>query len=742
MTIPYAFRNKIRQRKLGPGDDAPVVALPPLARLWVLRILTALGGHREFINRHDYTANDDAIARALGLPHWIDGESEDEEESRDKKKVRLGGRQAELRALCRAAEEESASIEAPPLLSQNVRRLAQLAGLTTLDERILVFAVLVRSERVLQNACGYLGDMNVEQFFSSLSTVLDLSPAEARSALKGDGALMRSGLLTLKSRSYQEGLHEWLGLLSSDFATQMTLEQADPVNLLRGRVSLAAPGHLQLVDYAHIQKSLDVLNPYLQQAAATQRKGVNIYIHDAPGTGKSQLARALAAALGCELFEVACEDDEGAPAKRAERLQAYRAAQSFFGQRKALIVFDEAEDVFSSGMDFFFSLFGNGKGGEAGKDKGWINRMLENNPLPALWLSNSSHLDPAFMRRFDMVFELPVPPKVQREKIVRAACGGMMDDASASQVVKALAEVETLAPAVVTRAASVVQAVQARHEAQGEHFSAAQKAQVLEQLISNTLEAQGHKAIKKHDPNRLPEVYDPTFIRADADLAAIADELKRNRVNGNASARLCLYGPPGTGKTAYGRWLAEQLDMPLIVKRASDLLSMWVGEAEKNIAAAFREAERENAILLIDEVDSFLQDRRNASKSWETTMVNEMLTQMESYAGIFIASTNLMQGLDQAALRRFDLKVKFDYLLPEQALELLRRHCTQMGLAAPGDADIAVMSRLTNLTPGDYAAVARQHRFRPYKAATQLVAALQGESAIKEGAPKGMGFLQ
>ena len=81
---------------------------------------------------------------------------------------------------------------------------------------------------------------------------------------------------------------------------------------------------------------------------------------------------------------------------------------------------------------------------------------------------------------------------------------------------------------------------------------------------------------------------------------------------------------------------------PLLVRRASDLLSMFVGEVEKNIARAFREAEDDGALLLIDEVDSFLQDRRGAQRSWEVTQVNEMLTQMEGFAGVFIASTNLL----------------------------------------------------------------------------------------------------
>src|SRR5690606_31926520 len=117
---------------------------------------------------------------------------------------------------------------------------------------------------------------------------------------------------------------------------------------------------------------------------------------------------------------------------------------------------------------------------------------------------------------------------------------------------------------------------------------------------------------------------------------------------------------------------------------------------------AFRQAEQQGALLLIDEVDSFLQDRRKAQRSWEASMVNEMLTCMESFPGVFIASTNLIDGLDQAALRRFDLKVKFDFLRHEQAWELLCRHCARLGLPAPPVCLQANMRKLDRLTPGDY----------------------------------------
>jgi len=323
------------------------------------------------------------------------------------------------------------------------------------------------------------------------------------------------------------------------------------------------------------------------------------------------------------------------------------------------------------------------------------------------------------------VIELPVPPKAQREQILQSYCADLL---SRAQIAR-MAEVPTLAPAVVARASAVVRTI-------SQELGAEKSTSALELLISSTLEAQGHAPLAQNNPDRLPEIYAPRFIHANADLTAIAQGLTTT-----GTGRLCLYGPPGTGKTAYARWIAEQLGAPLLVKRASDLMSMWVGENEKNIASAFKQAKEDGAVLLIDEVDSFLQDRRNAQRSWEVSLVNEMLTQMESYSGVFIASTNLMNNLDQAALRRFDLKVKFDFLRLEQAWDLLCSYCTQIALNPPTNDLQARLTRLKNLTPGDFAAVMRQHRFRPIKSPAILIEALESECAIKEGAKQTMGFV-
>jgi SpoVK/Ycf46/Vps4 family AAA+-type ATPase len=672
-------------------------------RLWMLRILVPLSAYRKFIIQRHYSG--DEIAEALGLASWK-GTQGQESSPRDIL--------SELREQHLQVELKRASARLPASLVGNIKHLSRLADLNEAECRILEFAICIHGDSLLNDACDMLGMLSTENAHRALSVILGLPKAAVRKALAPRGILAQSGLVSMAGAS--GSLPRKLDMLSSDFPDAMLTPQTDPLNLLRDTIRKAGKAQLKLDDYTHIQPSLEIALPYLRHALTNGQQGVNLLIHGRPGTGKSQLARTLAKALKHDLFEVSHESKKGEPINGEQRLRALLASHVFLSKRRALLVFDEAEDAFDGG-DLRST---------AQQHKAWINRMLEKNPVPTLWLSNNiSGMDPAFIRRFDMVFELPVPPRQQRTKILRSYCKGLLD----KQQIARIAELEHLAPAVVAKASHVVHAVR-------DDISAERTASAMRQLIDNTLQAQGFPSLSQGEADRPPDIYDPAFIHADADLASVAYGLGAAR-----NGRLCLYGPPGTGKTAYGRWLARQLDMPLLVKRASDLISKYVGESEQNIAAAFQQAERDNALLLIDEVDSFLQDRRKAQRSWETSMVNEMLTRMESFPGVFIASTNLLDGLDQAALRRFDLKVKFDFLRPAQAWELLCRYCTHLKLQPPAIALQPAMQKLDRLTPGDFAAVARQHRFRPLATPAMLVAALQAECAVKERISRPIGFL-
>lgn len=735
-----------RSRKQTP--DPSVEALPEgqLIRLWALRALLLLGGYRDFIQTHGY--RDDELAQFLQLRHGMEagpdgetlqlaaeiGKHRDSQLLASAFGIKPDAREAEdlclafspvtafaeLRQRHQVAERRAASAKCPAVLARNVAMLAGMLHLNEVECRVLEFAVLLHTNPLLEQVCSTIGGITMLRLRHALSVILKLEPTQIEAALSRQSTLLNAGLLSV-DRSLNSSMAAKLDLLSYGFADLMLSDALEPLDILRDIITRCSPAHLDFSDYQHLQRELGILRPYLKRTVAARQSGVNILMYGSPGTGKSQLGRLLAADMGLELFEISSENSDGDPIDASRRLRAHRTAQAILGNRSTMLLFDELEDVFADGNNLF------GEKSTAQKHKAWINRMLEGNPVPTLWLSNNVQcMDPAFVRRFDMVIELPVPPLSQRRRIVAQAAGDLLPPAA----VERIATSEKLAPALISRAISVVQRIQG-------DLPADQIPGAVEWMVSATLQAQGHAAIKRQDANRLPDFYDPAFINTSDDLAGIAEGLKHTR-----SGRMCLYGPPGTGKTAFGRWLAEQLEIPLSVKRASDIMSMWVGGTEQNLARAFREAEDEGALLLIDEVDSFLQDRRTARQSWEVSGVNEMLTQMEAFSGVFIASTNLMTGLDQAALRRFDLKLKFDFLRHDQAWAMLEQQCHALGLPAPEAALHGRMSKLARLTPGDFAAVARQHRFRPFASPCALVSALEDECVLKEGGTRTtMGFV-
>lgn len=680
-----------------------------LVRLWLLRLLIPMGLHRKFITRRG--VQDDAIAAALDILEWVGIDPDDFDAE---------ALLTELRRQHRLAERSAHRTHPPKELTNNVEQLANLVGLSETDQRILEFAIIIHTNSVLDDSADWLGMLSSIKAADVIAELLSLPQKNVRDSLSSQGALARTGLLKL-DKSCSSRLRSKMDLISENFADSMLSTTLDSLDTLLNDVATRpAPPALNLDDYEHIRESLDILLPYLKRCQEEQRIGVNIFLHGAPGTGKSQLASVISRELGSDLYEIVGNDSDGDPVNGERRLRAFRFAQSFLAGHGKLVLFDEVEDVFNDGDTFF------GRKSTAQTRKAWINRMLENNPVPALWLSNSIDcLDPAFVRRFDMLIELPVPPRRQREQILRLACADLLPE----QAISRISSVEALTPGVVTRAVRVVKTIRPDLPEGGE-------TPAIEHLISATLVAQGHSPLRKADATDLPAHYDPAYLNVDQNLTAIAEGITRSR-----SARMCLYGPPGTGKTAYGRWLAEQLGTPLHARRASDILSKYVGGTERNLARVFREAEHDGAVLLLDEVDSFLQDRGSAQRSWEVTGVNEMLTQMESFSGVFIASTNLMSGLDTAALRRFDLKLAFGYLKPDQAWRLFCQECEGLNLPTPEPSLKTRLAHVTHATPGDFAAIRRQHLFNPLASPVDMIAALEAECSLKHPTSQPIGFL-
>ena len=170
------------------------------------------------------------------------------------------------------------------------------------------------------------------------------------------------------------------------------------------------------------------------------------------------------------------------------------------------------------------------------------------------------------------------------------------------------------------------------------------------------------KEEEKPEPKPKKVKFDYKMVNCNQDLKELTEKLKASNTK---QYGMLLYGVSGSGKSHYAQWLAQELKMPFIKKRCSDLIDKFVGESEKRIRDAFEEARKKKAVLLFDEADSFLFDRKYADREHEVMSVNEFLTQMEDHPYPFIMTTNLKDKIDKASLRRFVFKIKYDYMKPE-----------------------------------------------------------------------------
>ena len=490
------------------------------------------------------------------------------------------------------------------------------------------------------------------------------------------------------------------------------------LSLIQRDISPAADFHDQLLGavttqtlpweaFAHLGQEAEIAASVLRAALAGRQPGVSILLYGPPGTGKTSFAATLAARAGASLRPVTEADEFGSEPERQERLAGLRIAQRLATPGDTLLLFDEAEDLFTN----------RGSGFERPPTRVFLHRLLEQVRVPMIWTANDiGALGPAVLRRMTMCLELRVPNLATRAQLWRRMGeteGVVLADADTTR----LARLVPAAPAVASTA------LRATRLAGG----GAETARIIVEGIARAV--QGGALLP---PEQEPDTtYDPALINADCDLDALTEDLLRP--GAPRATSFLLSGPPGAGKSAWVRHLAGRMGMPVLQKRASDLLNPYLGGTEQNIAGAFAEAKEAQAFLVFDEADSLLFERAGAVRGWEISLVNEMLTWMEQHPLPFACTTNLAERLDRASLRRFLIKMRFDWLMPAQARLAFKGF---FNVAPP-----AALDELRALTPADFALVRRRAALgRKRSNASALLALLATESDGRPQARLPIGF--
>ena len=468
----------------------------------------------------------------------------------------------------------------------------------------------------------------------------------------------------------------------------------------------------------------------------------NILLYGAPGTGKSSFAKSLAKELGRTIFQIRQGDEDGNNMKPQTRMIGIQMCNTQENPDSGIMLIDEADELLRSktGGQGLFGMFGFESGSGGGRtEKGIMNTLLDEMRLPTIWIANTSpfEMDESVRRRFDYSIRFDRLNTRQREMIWRnqVAKHGLEELVPPQKSDDFAAKYETDAGGISGVLANVKRMAKSPDE--------------IDSLVDTLMEPYCKLMGLKRGSGTLPAKdysLDGLAIKGSVKLDKIV-KAARNFIDTRFSCddedrprmNILLFGPPGTGKTEFVKYLGKTLGRKVSALKGSDLISCYVGDTEKRIAEAFRQAKTDRSILFLDEIDGLLQDRAGASHSWELTQVNELLQQMENFDGIMVAATNFAKNLDPATMRRFTYKIEFGYLDDYGKKRFFERFFK----TTLAEEEEKALSLLNNLAPGDFRTV-RQQMFYLGDEATNKdrIDALKDECSRKkeEKPPSRIGF--
>lgn len=542
-------------------------------------------------------------------------------------------------------------------------RFHEIARMFSLDERTLSIFAFLAFYRTYND---FFSRNNIKDshLYKLIKQLFHISEYDLQRLIALDGPLAKKGLTVAKEGPARSGFESEINTAIYNYLCEYSSTPYD-----ERIMSDARPGRFDVASFEIPGTDVQIFKKLVA------RKGPsNILLYGPPGAGKTEFA--LAASAGSRPLVFKAGD--------AKAIEQFAIALTVSAFTNRTLIVDEADQLLITMNSFFFTA-------TSGQKK-LVNELLDNSMGKCIFISNSiKFIDPSTLRRFHQIIRFPELIGVQRKKMWNVIASHHQLDVEKQQIDQYVSRYK-VTPGIINLAVENAKAMD------GENQEV-----IITRTIENYLKACGEKIQKVPDPSTAPP-FDMSLLNVDIsddELQLVVEPyIENNELPGTA---LLFWGPPGTGKSAVGRHLAERIGYEFMYRRMSDLLSPYVGENEQNIASMFEEASKISTVLMIDEADSLMRNRRTAVRGWESSLVNEFLSQLEAAQGIVICTTNLLDDLDPAALRRFPWKIGFKTL----PMEAVRRAC-RLYFPDQFEADDPSPELSAGLTLGDFGAVHRK----------------------------------
>jgi SpoVK/Ycf46/Vps4 family AAA+-type ATPase len=592
-------------------------------------------------------------------------------------------------------------------IQKNLMVLKKMFSLTQQETEFCIFVYIISNYEALENF--FVDHLECQKFHGRkyLTNILALTPGQLNDIL--GGTLEKIGLFEM-DRHYLRLEDGFQGLFEN------TSAQVVSKNFFSRIPHSTLPLEHHFAGKEQTEHILKLLEEKLKTST-------HILLYGPPGTGKTSFAYGLAKRLGIPAYGIVRGEENTTKNRRAAILACLNMANTGQG---SLILVDEADNILNTRFSWFMR-------GET-QDKGWLNDLLEEPGSRMIWITNRiDDIEESVLRRFAL--SLHFKPFNRRQRI---RLWGSIFRRNRVKRFFSESDIADLASRYRVSAGAIDLAVKKALEAGPGSKRRFHEAVALALDAHQSLLNSGEKPVGKE---RIEKDNSLDGLNIEGDLPSMIGQLEKfdeflrhsgqeKRVNMN----LLFYGPPGTGKSELARYIAERLDREIMCRRVSDLHSMWVGEAEKNIKHAFAQAEADEAILIIDEADSLLFSRDRAHHSWEISFTNEFLTQMERFRGILICTTNRLIDIDHASIRRFNHKMGFKYLKADANVTFYRNLLEPLTNIPLDEASQEALKRIPELAPGDFRVVRDKYSFYPSEKVTHqlLIQALQEEVRVKK----------